>query len=88
MPEIVVDERTGIIVPPDDKEAAVEAFERLRTSTSLRKSLGAGGRMWVREKYTWGQTAKVMEDLYEQVTSKQSFPLQTALSQNLVSADT
>jgi glycosyltransferase involved in cell wall biosynthesis len=69
LPEVVVDGRTGIIIPPNDEHAAAEAFDRLRNSTSLRKSLGAGGQAWVLDKFLWDNTARAMEDFYEQVIS-------------------
>lgn len=44
IPEIVVDEETGLIVPPEDSDAMAVALERLVTDSSLRTRLGERGR--------------------------------------------
>lgn len=65
--EVVVDGKTGLVVSPNDEVAAAGCFEKLFLSSSLRDSLGQGGRRWVRERYEWNQTARIMENLYEEV---------------------
>jgi L-malate glycosyltransferase len=67
LPEIVVDGKTGLMIPPNDEVAAAECFEKLFVSPSLRDRLGQGGRRWVSERYEWNQTASIMENLYEEV---------------------
>lgn len=67
LPEVVVDGTTGLMVSPNDEVAAAECFEKLFLSPNLRDGLGRAGRQRVRERYDWNQTAKIMENLYEEV---------------------
>nr|WP_246606657.1 glycosyltransferase [Lysobacter antarcticus] len=46
-PEIVSDGRTGLLVPPDDREATREALEALLHDDALRTRLGSAAREWV-----------------------------------------
>jgi glycosyltransferase involved in cell wall biosynthesis len=65
--EVAVDGKTALIVPPNDEVAAADCFEKLFLSPSLRERLGRAGRQRVMERYEWNQTAKIMENLYEEV---------------------
>jgi glycosyltransferase involved in cell wall biosynthesis len=65
--EVVVDGKTGLVVPPNDESAAADCFEKLFLSPRLRESLGRAGRQRVMERYEWNQTARIMENLYEEV---------------------
>ncbi|KIQ97465.1 Glycosyltransferase [Lysobacter sp. A03] len=47
-PEIVTDGCTGVLVPPDDREATRNALEALLKDAALRKRLGSAARDWVR----------------------------------------
>jgi glycosyltransferase involved in cell wall biosynthesis len=74
--EVVVDGKTGLVVPPNDEVAAADCFEKLFLSPSLRESLGRAGRQRVMERYEWNQTARIMENLYEEViTTNESDPV-------------
>ncbi|HYM23043.1 MAG TPA: glycosyltransferase family 4 protein [Vicinamibacterales bacterium] len=50
IPEIIVDNRTGLTVPPDDRGALVSAMRTLVGSADLRCSLGAAARARIRER--------------------------------------
>ena len=52
MPEAVVDERNGLLVPPGDREALRAALQRLLEDSALRVQLGAGGRQLVAEAFS------------------------------------
>lgn len=65
--EVAADGVTGLFVPPNDEVAAADCFEKLFLSPSLRKRLGRAGRQRVMERYEWNQTARIMENLYEEV---------------------
>lgn len=65
--EVAVDGKTALIVPPNDEVAAANCFEELFLSPSLRERLGRAGRQRVMERYAWNQTAKILENLYEEV---------------------
>lgn len=72
LPEVVADGQTALMVSPDDEIEAAGCFERLLLSPSLRNSLGQAGQRWVRRRFEWNRTARVMETLYDEVISKSS----------------
>ena len=52
MPEVVVDGKTGLVVPPRDPEAMAEAIVRLLTDEPARRAMGAAGEARVRERFS------------------------------------
>jgi glycosyltransferase involved in cell wall biosynthesis len=52
MPEVVVDRKTGLLVPPRDPEAMAEAIVRLLTDEPLGRAMGAAGDARVREHFS------------------------------------
>lgn len=67
LPEVVIDGKTGILVPPGDIDALAEAMLRLLGNPTLRTQMGRAGRQYVLEHYRWENNAKLMEDLYYEV---------------------
>ncbi len=53
IPEIITDERSGLIVPPEDPEAMAAALERLHGDPDLRTRLGAEAQREAREHHSW-----------------------------------
>jgi len=53
IPDIVLDERTGLLVPQKDAPALAHAMRRLLANRALAKRLGAGGRDHVRAHFSW-----------------------------------
>jgi glycosyltransferase involved in cell wall biosynthesis len=51
--DLVVDEETGLLVPPGDPAALRGALERLLGDRELRRRLGAAGRERARERFSW-----------------------------------
>jgi len=51
LPEILVPEQTGLVVPPDDPGAMARAVERLLTDRELRHRVQVKGRQWVEERF-------------------------------------
>lgn len=51
LPEVVADGRTGLLVPPDDVEAAARALSRLVDDVELRERMGREGRAFVEQHY-------------------------------------
>lgn len=47
--ELIVHERTGLLVPPRDVEALADTMSRLVADSTLRRSLGAAAGRWVRD---------------------------------------
>lgn len=71
LPEVVQDRITGYLVPPGDPVALADVLERLVLSRELRDTMGAAGRGFVLERYTWDATARTVEDLYDRILSTQ-----------------
>lgn len=63
IPDIVKDEETGLLVPPNDSEAASLALERLCADESLRERLGAQGIAHA-EMYDWKNIADQYAAVY------------------------
>lgn len=55
LPEIVVPEETGLLVPPNDPPALAAALERLAADSALWRTLSAGARERVEARFTWEQ---------------------------------
>jgi glycosyltransferase involved in cell wall biosynthesis len=65
LPEVVEDGVTGFLVPPTDPSAAATALLGLLADRTRREQMAAAGRSFVLERYEWGRTAKMMDDLYD-----------------------
>ena len=63
MVEVVDDQRTGLLVEPDNEEALSQAILELMKDAPRRQSMGAEGRRRVLERFTW---EKVTEKLVKQ----------------------
>ncbi len=64
LPEVVLHERTGIVVPRENVEAAAEALLRLILAPSLRSDLGRAGRAHVVTNYAWETSVRAMVEVY------------------------
>lgn len=62
--EVVINEQTGLTVPPSNAPALAEAIARLLRQTELRHSLARAGRQWVVENFSEEQQIRKTEDLY------------------------
>ena len=63
----VVDEESGILVPPGDHMAIAEAVKRLMGDEALRQRMGAAGRARVERLFSWEEAVKKIIDVYEEV---------------------
>lgn len=63
IPDIVENEITGLLVPPNDPDAAAKAIERLLTDAALRHRLAQAGEKHV-EGYDWDIIAKEYANIY------------------------
>ena len=66
LPE-VVDDKSGILVPPGDHMAIAEAVKRLMGDEALRQRMGAAGRARVERLFSWEEAVKKIIDVYEEV---------------------
>lgn len=67
LPEVVVDGKTGYIVPRNNPEEAANKIEILVNDEYLRRQMGEAGRKFVLENYEWKSNADKMEKLYQEV---------------------
>jgi glycosyltransferase involved in cell wall biosynthesis len=65
LPEVVLDGKTGLLVPPGDVDALAFAISCLLADPALRAQMGQAGRQFVLEHYRWEDNAKLMEEIYK-----------------------
>ena len=65
VPEVVLNEKTGILVEPRNSEQLAHAVLKLIENPELRWQMGKNGRKYVIENYNWEDNAKLMEDIYK-----------------------
>jgi glycosyltransferase involved in cell wall biosynthesis len=63
-PEIIVDGRTGLTVPPGDARALAVALDRVLRDPELRGRLAQAGRQWVLERFTQESQVRKTQELY------------------------
>jgi glycosyltransferase involved in cell wall biosynthesis len=66
-PEVVLDEQTGLLVPPQDTSALERAICRLIEDRKLCSELGRNGRDWVVENFTIARFIDKIEQHYYQL---------------------
>jgi len=64
LPEVVLDGRTGLVVPREDVPALHQALRRLVLDAGLRRRLGREGRAHVEREFEWGHCVDLMERAY------------------------
>ena len=62
--EVILDGKTGLIVPPRDVLKTAKAIEKLISDQQLRNSMRVAGRNFVMENYDWKKCVSKMVDLY------------------------
>lgn len=70
IPDVVIDGKTGILVPPANPVALAGAIERLAKDAELRRTMGAAGRALVEREYRWEDNARLMETLYDEMVGR------------------
>jgi glycosyltransferase involved in cell wall biosynthesis len=63
-PEVVIDGKTGLTVPPGDGDQLAEAICRLLRDGELRRQLGHAGRRWVLEHFSQERQVQQTQALY------------------------
>lgn len=71
LPEVVDDNRTGIIVPPADPKKAAEAIEKLLFNKDLYENMGNAARKKVEELYNWDDNVEQMIRIYKSLSPNQ-----------------
>ncbi|BAZ28899.1 group 1 glycosyl transferase [Cylindrospermum sp. NIES-4074] len=63
----VVNEKTGLLVPPKDVAAFRNAIDRILSNPQWRDELGRAGRKQVINKFSWDGVAQQLDELYTQL---------------------
>ena len=79
IPEAIVPEETGLLVPPRNSQALAQSMARLLRDASLRERLSLRGPQLVASRYSLNQMADKIEALYAEVM--QTSPAPTIFSQ-------
>ncbi|QIN82493.1 glycosyltransferase [Rubrobacter tropicus] len=58
IPEVVRDGETGLLYPPDDRDALASACDRLLSDPDLRRRIGSAAAKEVHNRYTWDKNAE------------------------------
>ncbi|MBW1908175.1 MAG: glycosyltransferase [Deltaproteobacteria bacterium] len=71
IPEVIVDNRNGLLVAPKDVHELASAMERLIKDKALREKMGEAGRKMYEERFSAARMIKEIELLYDRLTEKQ-----------------
>lgn len=71
-PDAVIDDVTGHLVDGVDRDAVVTAVNGLLDDPARARSMGAAGRRWTQEQWTWEAAATA---LWEQVRPRERYPV-------------
>jgi glycosyltransferase involved in cell wall biosynthesis len=64
VPEAVLHEKTGLLVPPRDVESLANACLTLIDNPDLRRRMGEAGRRFVERYYSWPDNTRLMAEVY------------------------
>jgi colanic acid/amylovoran biosynthesis glycosyltransferase len=67
IPEVVIDEQSGYLVPERDVDALVEKLEFLVLNQDLRERMGLCGRMHIEKNYDVKKQDQRLEEIYDEV---------------------
>jgi glycosyltransferase involved in cell wall biosynthesis len=76
----VLDDNTGVLVPPGDVEALCGAVVNLCRDPQLRKRIGANARLLAERKYSWQRLAEVFVDACIQAVTRRQGLLKRKLA--------
>ncbi len=71
IPEVVIEDETGLLVPPRDAAALARALRLLMEDAGHRREMGRRGREFVAARFGLGEMAAEVEAVYEAVVSSQ-----------------
>jgi L-malate glycosyltransferase len=72
IPEIVLNNRTGLLVAPNNVEALAEAIVTLAKDEEMRRNMGKAAWEFVRDNYAWEKSLDQMCGLYERLLNEKS----------------
>lgn len=68
--ELIQPGHNGLLFPPGNESALVEAVCRLLDDHGLRQKLAAQAKAWVRRERSWSKTTSVYSEIYEEAQKK------------------
>ena len=74
VPELIDDEVTGILVPPEDAQALAKALERAITAPEMRRQLGEAGERRVRRQFDYHASVAQLVALFASVGVGERLP--------------
>ena len=63
--EAIIENETGLLIPPDDPPALTNAILRLLNDSGMRKKMGRAGRRWVENEMNWDRAGRQMMSIIE-----------------------
>ncbi len=69
-PEVVINDKTGILVPPKDEKAIAKAVIDLLTNKDKAEKMGNAGKEWVQKQFDAPVFIRKTEDLFEDLIRK------------------
>ena len=63
--EAVLENETGLLVPPDDPQTLAHALLRLLNDPALRQRMGRAGRRWVENEMNWDRVGRQFLSIIE-----------------------
>jgi glycosyltransferase involved in cell wall biosynthesis len=72
VPRLIIAEKTGLLIPPQNVQALTQAILRLLNNSTLRTQLGAAGAALVKRNHSRESMAQNYLQLYRQVTMRES----------------
>lgn len=67
IPDVVVDDETGILVPPRDPKCMAEGIQRLRDDHAMRAQMGTAGKVRARTLFSADRYATEVHELYQRL---------------------
>jgi glycosyltransferase involved in cell wall biosynthesis len=68
LPEVVEDDVTGFVVPPNDPQALRDRLAWMRERPEQSRTMGRAGRLRILQKFTWGAVVRRCLELYQSPT--------------------
>ena len=70
IPDVVVNNESGILVPEKDPVALADAIKRIESDPQYTESLLEGARNRIAEHFTWDNITRRQIEIYEQLTNR------------------
>jgi glycosyltransferase involved in cell wall biosynthesis len=72
VPELVIDNETGFLIPPRNPDALAKAILNFLVSRAKARKFGEKGRIYAEQKFSLTQMVKNYENLYSQIAAESS----------------